>query len=264
MRRAASLAVMAAVVGIGLTALAVELWPSDEDQEAGSRPEAPSDRRLSRCRSSQLRLALETLGGTPVIVLRHVSGASCNVGRLRVSVRIRDQRGEPVPVQSTGKTFAGEIGSEVELIGDFVYLAACGQQGPLRATVTAGTLTAHRTLPIRGCIATQSRVIRLGAGRDARFFLVQAPDPARHTFSVRLRLPRTSRVAVSIQTTGPVLHILDRVRRRDCRRQRNKDVCVLHFPTHEAPSAGQWTVQVEKRSRPPATVRFRITFEAVR
>jgi hypothetical protein len=264
MRRAASLAVIAAVAGIALAALAVELWPSGEIQEAGSRPVTQSDRRLPPCRSSQLRVAVEMLGGAPVVVLRHVSGPSCNVGRLHVSVRIRDQLGELVPVQDTRETFAGEIGSNVDLIGRLVYLAACSQQGPLRATLTVGTLIAVGTLPIRGCIATQSRVIRLNTGRDARFFLVQAPAPPRHTFSVRIRLPRAARVAVSIQTTGPVLHILDGAHRRDCRRQRNEDVCVLHFPTLDALSAGRWTVLVEKRSRPPTTVRFAITFEAVR
>lgn len=103
MRRAASLAVIAAVGGIALAALAVELWPSDEDQAAGSRPVTQSDRRLPRCRSSQLRVALETLGGTPVVVLRLVSGPSCRVGGLHVLIRIRDQRGEPVPVRTRAR-----------------------------------------------------------------------------------------------------------------------------------------------------------------
>lgn len=263
MRRAASLAVLVAVAGIALAGLAVELWPSGGSREAGSGPNSASDRPPPRCRSSQLRVALETLGGSPVVVLRHVSGARCKVGRLRASVKIRDQRGEPVPISSMRKRFAGEIGRNVELVGGLVYLASCDQQGPLKATATVGTLTGNGTLPIRGCIQTQSRVIRFGAGRDGRFFLIQAPDPTKHTFSVRIRLPHDARVAVSIQTTGPVLRVLDGASRRDCVRQGNEDICVLHFPTHEAPSAGQWTVRVEKRSRPPATVRFRITFEAV-
>jgi hypothetical protein len=261
MRRAASVAVIVVVAGLALAALVVELWPSGENPEAGSRLDSLSSRPSPRCRSSQLRLALDTLGGSPVVVVRHVSGPSCDVGELPVSVRIRDQRGGLVPVQSVRERFTGEVGSNVELIGALVYLASCGQRGPLTATVTGGGLTAHGRLPIRGCIRTQSRVIRLGAGRDGRFFLIQAPDPYRHGFSVRIRLPPASRVAVSIDTAGAVLHVLDRARRQDCTRRRNEDVCVVRFPRLEAASAGQWTVRVEKHSRPPATVRFRITFE---
>jgi hypothetical protein len=259
MRRAASLVVLVAVAGVALAALVFELWPRGESREAGSRPESSSDQPLPLCRTSQLRVALETLGGSPVVVLRHVGGASCRVGGLRASVEIRDQRGEPVPVSSLRERFAGEIGRNVELVGGVVYLASCDQQGPLKATATVGTLTGHGTLPRRGCIRTQSRVIRLGAARDARFFLIQAPGP-RRAFSIRVRLPHTARVAVSIQTTGPVLRVLDGAS-RDCERQGNEDVCVRRFPTLGGSSTGQWTVRVEKRSRPPATVRFRITSE---
>jgi hypothetical protein len=263
MRRAASLAVLVAIAGVALAALVFELWPRGESTEAGSRAESSSDQPLPRCRTSQLRVALETLGGSPVVVLRHLSGVPCRVGGLRASVKIRDQHGEPVPVSSLRERFGGKIGRNVELVGGLVYLASCDQKGPLKATASVGTLTAKRTLPIRGCIPTQSRVIRLGAGRDGRFFVIQAPDLTRHTFWVRIRLPQDARVAVSIQTTGPVLRVLDGARRRDCERQGNEDICVLHFPTLGTPAVGQWTVRVEKRSRPPATVRFRITFEAV-
>jgi hypothetical protein len=56
----------------------------------------------------------------------------------------------------------------------------------------------------------------------------------------------------------------DEIGRRDCHRHGETDVCVYHFPILDTHSPGMWRVVIRKTSPEPATVRFRIAFEAVR
>jgi hypothetical protein len=104
------------------------------------------------CRAAQLALSIEMRSGRPVVVLRHVSGPSCDVGTLRIVTTVRDRRGERVLAQDTRGAFSGEISSDVEFIGGFVYTPFCNQKGPLLASVTVGDLTASRTVPLRRCL----------------------------------------------------------------------------------------------------------------
>ena len=66
----------------------------------------------------------------PAIVLRHVSGPRCDVGRLQIATKVRDQRGKPVLVQDFRGAFTGEISPTVDFISGFVYTPLCSQKGP--------------------------------------------------------------------------------------------------------------------------------------
>jgi hypothetical protein len=102
---------------------------------------------------AQLALSVEMRSDRPVIVLRQVSGPTCDVGTLQITTRVRDQRGEAVLVQDFRSAFTGEISHAVDFISGFVYTPLCNQRGPLVATVTAGEITASQTLPVRNCLS---------------------------------------------------------------------------------------------------------------
>jgi hypothetical protein len=124
----------------------------DDDQPSGlEQRSSPPTNPLPRCRAGQLALATDILGGDPFVVLRHVSGPSCDVGRMTVSITVRDQRGERAPVQSTRDAFTGEISPGLEILERIIYLAWCDQKPPLLAEIRAGDLTTTRRLGIQGC-----------------------------------------------------------------------------------------------------------------
>jgi hypothetical protein len=141
------------VVTLGVAATVTALV-----EKSDSKPAVPGERSstpavpVPRCRAGQLALTTEVLGGSPVVVLRHVNGPSCDVGTLRFVTTIRDQRGERTPIGAAAQdAFTGEMSPGVEFIPGIIFLAWCDQKGPLVATIRAGELTATRRLPIRGC-----------------------------------------------------------------------------------------------------------------
>ena len=98
-----------------------------------------------------MALTSEIVGGDPSAVLRHVSGPPCDLGRLSLSVSVKDKRGERTPVQSIQDAFTGEISPGLEMIAGFVYLAWCDQKPPLVAEIRAGDLLTTRRVGIQGC-----------------------------------------------------------------------------------------------------------------
>jgi hypothetical protein len=110
-----------------------------------------------RCRAAQLALSIEMRHGSPTVILRHVNGPSCDVGTLRISSKVRDQRGQTVLAQDLRSAFTGEISRDVHFIGGFVYTPLCNQEGPLVATVTVGNLKASRTVPFRRCLRPETK-----------------------------------------------------------------------------------------------------------
>jgi hypothetical protein len=108
---------------------------------------------LPECTRDQLELAIDLVGGTPTVVLRHVRGPSCRLTRTRAVLTVRDRRGRKVPVVEGISPFSGDFGPQTETIAGVTYLARCNQVGPLTAVVRAGAWSARRGgLPIEGCI----------------------------------------------------------------------------------------------------------------
>jgi hypothetical protein len=153
MQRLATWVIVGLVVALGVAATLTALVEKSDNKaavsaERSSTPTVP----LPRCRADQLALTTEVLGGSPVVVLRHLSGPSCDVGTLRVLTSIRDQRGERAPLGAARDPFTGEISPGVDFITAIIYQAWCDQKGPLVATIRAGELSATRRLAIHGCL----------------------------------------------------------------------------------------------------------------
>jgi hypothetical protein len=200
---------------------------------------------IPECARTQLAFSIRIIEKTPVAVLRHVRGDLCRQPSTPVRVRLAAARGKP----------NGDLlGPEGALDGlylpgyeervAFRYRPTCVEDGPFRAFVRAGPYTATRIIPVDpGCFPlVQRHVVRLGGGRTQRSFSVEAPNPAKHGLVVRVVLPHRARVDVTIEdtTSGPVIQVLDRARRRHwCRRQGRKDVCKLDFGALEAESPGR-------------------------
>jgi hypothetical protein len=145
-------------LGAVVIAATVAALVKDDDGNSAMRTDGSSSAPVvpPPCRAVQLALSIEMRHGAPAVVLRHVSGPSCDVGTLRIVTRVRDQRGEPVLVQDLRSAFTGEISPDVDFIGGFVYTPLCSQKGPLLATVKAGDLTASETLPLRHCLKPET------------------------------------------------------------------------------------------------------------
>src|SRR5215211_7276408 len=152
MRRLATWLIVGFLGAVVVAATIATLVRGDSDSAArgGASPSRPV---VPRCRPAQLALSVEMRSDRPVIVLRQVSGPTCDVGTLQITTRVRDQRGEAVLVQDFRSAFTGEISHAVDFISGFVYTPLCNQRGPLVATVTAGEITASQTLPVRNCLS---------------------------------------------------------------------------------------------------------------
>jgi hypothetical protein len=137
---------------LGLAATVTALVEKGDGKSAVSKHSPPATVPPPHCRVGQLALTTEILGGSPFVVLRNVSGSSCDVGRLKVVTTIRDQRGERLPIGAARDVFTGELSPGLEFLSGFIYLAWCDQKGPLVAKITAGDLSATRMLGIQGCL----------------------------------------------------------------------------------------------------------------
>jgi hypothetical protein len=152
MRRLATWLIVGFLGAVVVAGTFATLVRDDSDSAAGGGT-SPSRPVVPRCRPAQLALSVEMRSERPVIVLRQVSGPTCDVGTLQITTKVRDRRGEAVLVQDFRSAFTGEISPAVDFISGFVYTPRCNQKGPLVATVTAGEITASQTLPVRNCLS---------------------------------------------------------------------------------------------------------------
>jgi hypothetical protein len=224
---------------------------------------------LPGCRHGQLGLSIEMASGSPALVLRHVSGPACDVGKLEIRTAIRDQRGERVPVHDTRSAFAGEISLGVGFIDTFAYLPRCDQKGPLVATATAGELGATHTLPVRLCLDldTEERraVIRFDETLGAAWQDLVEVERGSRSLTARIDLPHGVPIEIWLEREPPgvarinLLYPPNPRRHRKCRINDNRDVCVIRRGLRERDS-GMWKVVARKLSRDSAVVRLSVTF----
>jgi hypothetical protein len=274
MRRLATALAVLAVAVVAVTALIatlVDSTPASQDEApTGSAPQeaqaAGSEPAPAECRNDQLALAFEQLGGGNAVALRHVKGEPCRVSGVTLQITVVDREGRLSGIP---------LGDEADLSGDYspgfervAFFNACKSEGLLVATATAGPYSAtSRIQPgAAPCVdAVQRRIVRLGRGRASAAVYVQALDPATHTFSVTVTVPRSARVRVDLETaSGRQIRVLDAARRHDfCHQRRGSDFCVIPFPLLEAERAGGWTVWVRKSSATPTRIPLSISFEPV-
>jgi hypothetical protein len=109
----------------------------------------------------------------------------------------------------------------------------------------------------------QGHSLEMTGTRSVVRFPITAPPPPEHTFDVYIEAPATADVGVRIRTWyGQRLSVLRSTHDRTwCSPRGRHVVCRLAFPRLEVQRPGEWTVVVNKRSRPPARVRVEVTFQ---
>jgi hypothetical protein len=269
-RRLATMLAVLAVVGIAVAALINTLAsssPSKRDEAAeGSVPQAGvTESMLSECRTDQLALAFDSLGDDDAVALRHVKGEPCRLPRLALSVTVVDRAGRLSALPLAEAEFSGDFSPGFEKI---VRFSGCRGEGLRVATATAGPYSATSRIRAGGrpCIdAVQRRIVRLERGRDSGAVYLQALDPATHSFTVRVTVPRSAKIRVVLETaTGLRIRVLDAARRHDfCHQRRVSDVCVVPFAVLETERPGGWTVWVRKFSAAPTRIPLSIAFDPI-
>lgn len=273
MRKHASRAVVAAVGAIALAAVVAALVdrepasPAQPQTARATRASADARPSVPRCDESQLNFRIDIID-MPAAVLEHVGGPFCRRAELPLSVRI-----VPAAGRAEGETLGpegvlgGTFAAGDEHVAGFHYRPTCDERGPFVAVAVTGGFAARRDIPTdEPCFpAVQRKVVTLGPGRDTDAVGVEALAPSTHTFTVRVALPHRAQVTITMRDEfGAVIRVLDgEFGRRGCRRRGKTAVCVSHFPIVPTLSPGQWFLSMRKTSPGPATVRFKIRFEAV-
>lgn len=272
MRKHASCAVVAAVGAIALAAAVAALVDREpasaeqsqtaratQAQSAGVRPSVPP------CEASQLHFRIDVIDA-PVAVLEHVRGASCRWPDRPLQVRVRgaSAQGGGIVFGPEGK-LRGTFSPGVEKRAAFRYRPTCGEHGPFLAVARSGSFLARRRIPVEPrCVPLTVRgVIRLGPAPEEGYVAFWAPDPAVYAFSVRMSMPRRA-LEASLELPSLELNLHRHFSTVGCRIRGTNETCIFHYPLLPAESSGRWVVFVRKTSAEPATVRFRIAFEAVR
>jgi hypothetical protein len=113
---------------------------------------------LPRCTAQQIAMAIEVLGGSASIVVRHVWGKPCHLARLPIDLAVWDRTGRRVRlaeprsgVPQSG--IAGDFSPRFERLVNITYLADCDQRQPFLAVVNVGPYVARGTLSAKeiGC-----------------------------------------------------------------------------------------------------------------
>jgi hypothetical protein len=272
-RKHASRAVVVAVGAIALVAAVAALVDAEpasaeQSQTARATPAQSAGARhpsVPPCEASQLHFRIDVIDA-PVAVLEHVRGASCREPdrSLQVDVRGASTRGGGI-LFGPGGNLDGTFSPSVEKRAAFRYRPTCGEHGLFLAIARRGSFLARRRIPVEPrCVPLRVRgVIRLAPGPDEGYVAFWAPDPAAHAFSVRMSMPRRA-LAASLELPSLTLSLHRRFSTVGCRRRGTNETCIFHYPLLPAESSGRWVVFVRKTSAEPATVRFRIAFEAVR
>jgi hypothetical protein len=276
MRRLATWLVVGLLGALGLAAAITALVETGNGDAALSTEQRSTTVSLPGCREGQLALSIEEIPGDSLaVVLRHVSGRRCDVGRLPIATTIRDQRGELVPHQGNRAVFTGELSLGVPSIDSLVYLPRCDQRGPLVATAQAGDLTASGSLPVRLCLDPDAGVRRAvmrfdDSARIWQDFLVV--EPGSRILIGRIDVPHRLPIEIWMERESPGVARIDLLnsridllnshnsgRHRSCRRNEDRDSCAVRLPLREG-DFGEWRVVALKLSRDPAVVRMSLRF----
>ena len=273
MRSFGTALVVTAVAAVAVAALVDAFTGRDSAPQASRSPQSPprlvtqADQPLPPpCRPGQLELAFEELGGGRGVSITHVRGPACRATGLTLEILVTDRHGD---------TSSLPLGQERILddeyspgYGRLVPVSLCQEGAPFRIVATAGEYrTTARSAGRAGINCQSARLataVPFGAEPGADRFFVEALDPSTHAARFRIELPHRADVDVSAVTaSGLSLLVLDRTRRRDCRRLRSRDVCVVQFGTLPDEPAGIWTVIVRKHSTGPALVRVSASFDEI-
>jgi len=116
---------------------------------------APSTVSLPPCTDEQIGVSIEVLGGSAVVVVRHMFGKPCHLAWRQVEVAVNDRADNPVRFvpganEETKGSLEGDFTPGFERLLGFNHLANCdlpnGQRGPFTAKVWVGENYVERRL----------------------------------------------------------------------------------------------------------------------
>lgn len=253
----------ATVAVIALAALVDALV--DRRRDETPRDETAAARPLPACRRDQLTLALEHLGGSIAVALRHVAGPPCHRSPMALRVVVADSRGRRsrLPLADE-RILQGDFTPGLERV---VVLSSCGDAAlPSTVEASAGPYSTRGQGRFgTGCGSVQyERVVEIGASRGTRRFAVSPLDTATHEVSFVVDLPRSAQVRIAVRTKGGAdFTVLDPAGREHCRRIGGRDSCLVRFGVLGKRFFAPWTIVVRKNSLGKAHISFAIAFVAV-
>jgi hypothetical protein len=105
---------------------------------------------LPRCTAQNIGVAVDVLGGSATVVVRHVWGRPCHLVALPVRLSVTDRRGKRARLETNGspseRAVDGDFAPGFERLIDIPYLANCDRRGPFTAFITVGAYSAQRRL----------------------------------------------------------------------------------------------------------------------
>lgn len=254
----------AAVAAIALAAL-VDALVDRRGDETRRDATAADARPLPACRRDQLALALEHLGGSTAVALRHVAGPPCHRSPMALRVVVVDSRGmrSRLPLADE-RILQGDFTPGLERV---VVLSSCGDAAfPSTVEASAGPYSTRGQgrFDTRCGSIQYERVVDIGASRGTRRFAVSPLDTATHEVSFSIDLPRSAQVRVAVRTKGgPDFTVLNPAGRDDCRRIGGRDSCLVRFGLLGKRFFAPWSIVVRKTSLGKAHISFAIAFVAV-
>jgi hypothetical protein len=233
--------------------------------EARSQAAPATTAPLPVCEPDQLALELENLGGTNAVSLRHVNGPPCQARdlTLRIFVTTHGRRSE-IPLGDE-RVLDGAYSSSVERSVPF---SVCRAGSEFAAEALAGPYRVSAPVEPGGenCEAAIREVsVDFGRQPGSRQFRVTPLDPATHTVSFLIDVPRRADIRVTVQAgISPFLEVLGRRKRERCRHVAGRDSCRIDYGLLGEGARDTWTVFVRKRSVGRAHVSFAISFIGAR
>ena len=105
----------------------------------------------------------------------------------------------------------------------------------------------------------------LGRDETETSFEFEAPDPATHSFAVRIEFPDFIDIRLRFETDAVTLQVFRGVDSHpdSCTTEYDQVICILDFPALEAPHAGTWSAVITKLSPLGTTVAVEITWYPV-
>jgi hypothetical protein len=104
---------------------------------------------VARCKTQQLALEIEKLGGSPALALVHAWAGPCRTPRLPIDITLLDRTGHSVQatvgVQPAFRPTV--LAPNIELIAGFNFVYLCGQPKPVRFLAEAGPYAVRGRLP---------------------------------------------------------------------------------------------------------------------